>query len=377
MSQIDGIGGPRTAAGTGAASEADSISAGRGAAASRPGSLPPAGGGAGSLASSAADLPTLAPPSGSLSLTSLYTLLNSQERETTTKSSRETIEVQADRQEEVNTKRMEQVQKNLGNLKSNDVLGGFVKAFQIIGMIFAVLGAVASIAVGAMTGNVLMVAGGAMSAVMMIDSAVKMGTDGDVALVGGLSSCIAKACGADEKVQEMIQNIASMLFGLATAVVNLGGGLKPGGHIKGTHEHGAMKTMKQIVDDMPGLDKKGKKEILNQFQANMMKAAMGGRGGKIMDVTTFTNKVMMWTQFITPLSSAATGVTGAVLDDEAADIEAVSKELEAELADIQATIDQETGHMEAIMQKYQDMTGKITQLIKDNLDTQQRILTGC
>ena len=99
------------------------------------------------------ELPTLPAPAGPLSLDTLLTAIGNETRKQACRDGVNSIELKGEQQAEINQKELDELKKQLESLAKKSVADGFLKAFSIIGAIIGAVASVASIAVGAATGN--------------------------------------------------------------------------------------------------------------------------------------------------------------------------------------------------------------------------------
>ncbi len=282
-------------------------------------------------------LPQL-PPSGrmlgGLSLETLVAALNNEERKTATKAGLETLEAKAQERKEANEKKLEELVERLEKMRSRGPLNVFLKIFKIIALVVGAVASIATVAAGALTGNPLLVAAGVVMAGLVLDSIIGEASGGKASLAAGIAAA-ATAAGADEQTAQWIG------FGVTIGLAVLGAALSFGG--------GAASSASKLSADAANV---ALKVILNSAR-----------------VTEFAGGVMT-------LGTAGGTIGESVLDYQAQMSQVRTKELEAILQRIQTAIENEEDFLEIIMKKYQDLVGKVTDIIEDHNQAQARILGG-
>ena len=132
-------------------------------------------------------LPVLSMPTGSLSLDTLMSAIGDEVRRQSCKSGVESLETKAAQQKEINEKELQEIADRLEEMRKKAALSGFMKIFQVIGMIVGAIASVASIAAGAITGNPLLIAAGVIGIGMTIDSVMSVASDGKYSIAAGFT----------------------------------------------------------------------------------------------------------------------------------------------------------------------------------------------
>ncbi len=281
-----------------------------------------------------------APKLGGLSLEVLVQAVGAEERQTATKSGLESIKVKAQEREDVNAKKMEEIQKNLENMRSKSILSGFLKAFKIIGMILGAIASVATIALGAATGNPLMIAAGVVLAAMTVNSILSEASDGKVSISAGVAA-IAKACGASEEVAQWIGFAVEISFTLVGCALSLGAGFSSA----------------------------AAKAVETASKAGEMAA-------KVTQIVDMTNKITTIANSVNAVGSGVAQGVDAYFTYKITNSQADQKELAAILERIQQAIANEQDFMEAIMARTNDLMGKVGEIVNSNAEAQTAVLTG-
>lgn len=304
------------------------------------GVIPPAGGDSGA-AQAALILPGLPLPKiGGLALETLVQAVGMEERTTVTKAGTESIKAKAQEREELNAKKMEEIQKNLENMRSKSILSGFLKAFKFIGMVLGAVASVATIALGAVTGNPLLIAAGVVMAAMTVNSILSEATGGKVSISAGIAS-IAKACGASDEVAQWIG------FGVEIGITLVGCALSLGA--------GFSSATAKAVESA---------------------AKAGEMAGKITQIASMTNKVATVASGVSTVGQGLAQGADAYYDYRIANSQADQKELAAILERIQQAISMEQDFLQAVMERANALMGDVGEIVQQNAEAQTAVLTG-
>jgi hypothetical protein len=138
-----------------------------------------------------------------IALEILVEAVGSEERRTSVKSASESIKASAEKQKAANDKSLEELQKQIDKLAEQKALSPIAKVFKIIGMVLGGIAAVATVALGAVTGNPLLVAAGVIMTALVVDSVLSEVTEGKYSL-SALVTHIAKEAGASEEKAKWI-----------------------------------------------------------------------------------------------------------------------------------------------------------------------------
>ena len=171
------------------------------------------------------ELPSLPAPAGPLSLDTLLSAIGYETRQQACRDGVASLELKGEQQAEINQKELDELKEQLEKMAKKGVADGFLKIFSIIGMVVGAIASAASIAIGAATGNPLLVAAGVAGLVMTVDSALSMATDGKYCIAGGISAA-CEACGMDKEAAQWVGMGVSMALSLATVILNIGGAAK-------------------------------------------------------------------------------------------------------------------------------------------------------
>jgi hypothetical protein len=276
-------------------------------------------------------IPALAAPKlGALSLEQLVQAIGHEGRRVAVQQGLEAIKAKGDEIKELNDKKMEEIQKQLEELKKKEKLSPFLKAFKWIGMALGAIASVATIAAGALTGNPLLIAGGIIGLTMTVNSIVSEATEGKVSIGAGVTA-LAKACGASEETAKWIGFAFELAITLVGVALTLGGGFA---------------------------------SAASQTATTAMKA------------TSIISTAATIASGANSVAQGAMQIASSVYDYRIAQAKAEMKDLEAILAKIQAAMESEEDFMEAVMEKCEDLLGKVKDIVMDNISAQTAILTG-
>jgi len=290
--------------------------------------------GSGVVDYTALGIPALAVPSlGGLSLEQLVQAVGHEGRRLAVQQGLEAIRMKGDEIKDLNDKKMEEIQKQLEELKKKEKLNPFLKFFKWIGMILGAIASVVTIAAGAITGNPLLIAGGAIALTMLANSIVSEASGGKVSIGAGIAA-IAKACGASEETAKWIG------FAFELAITIVGVGLTLGGAF-GSAASQAANTVSTAM------------KVTNTISA----------------ATTIASGV-------NSLGQGAVQIASSVYDYKIAQAKAEMKDLQAILERIQAAMQSEEDFVEAVMQRCEELLGKVKEIVTDNISAQTAILTG-
>ena len=286
-------------------------------------------------------LPILsAPKVGGLSLEVLVEAMGMEVRATATKTGMETLKVKGQERDEANAKKLEEIKENLERMRSKGILDGFLKAFQIIGIILSAVASVATIAIGAATGNPLLIAAGVILAAMTVNSILSVATDGKVSIAAGVGA-IAKACGASDEVAMWLGFGVEIGISLVGCVLSLGAGFSSAGALAA---EGAAKA--------------------------------GAVAGKVVQIAGMTSKVATIASAANSIGMGAAQGVDAYYSYKITMSLADQKELAAILERIQQAISMEQDFLESIIERANKLAGDVGEIVKNNAEAQTAVLTG-
>lgn len=300
--------------------------------------LPPETSGAGKAGgSSKLDLPALPLPREagmSLSLEQIFEALGMSERQTAVNKGVSNIKAKAEEIKNIHAKKLEQIQKQLDALKSKGFLDGFKKAFKWIGMALGAIGSIAALVGGIATGNPFLIAGGLIGLTMSIDAMVSEGTGGKHSIGAAITKSLVENHGMSESTAQKWAMGITMAITLIGAACSITGGL-------GSSVFSLAKSATDVAKT-------------------------------ISTISTVVN-------IINAANSVAEGITGivnATYDYEIAKAKAELKDLEAVLETLQHIMQSEEKLVEAMLERNQDLFGKVKDIVDGNIATQTAIVSG-
>ena len=167
------------------------------------------------------DLPELPLSMRGISVDTLLNAVADEERRNGIQAAVDSIETHGEAMNAENEKKLEEIKEQLEQMKKQSIWQAFAKVFQVIGAILGAIASVATIAIGAATGNPLLVAAGVVGIAMSVDSALSMATDGKVSLSAGITAA-CKACGMSEDTAKWVAFGINMGLMVASVAVSFG-----------------------------------------------------------------------------------------------------------------------------------------------------------
>jgi hypothetical protein len=220
------------------------------------------------------------------------------------------------------------------------------------------LGAIASIATlvaGALTANPLLIAGGIIGTVMLVNSIVSEATDGKASLGAAIAE-LAKKCGASENAAKWIGFAVEMAIVVTGAIFSIAGAIK-----------GVTAAAAKAAEAA---------ELASEL-------AIEGTAAAAKTTTLTAAKAIAITTTATTILSGLNSVGQGIVQTIAATYDYKIDMAKAELQDLQAILEKVLAAMksdedivEAIMEKTQDLFGKVKEIVQDNIAAQTAILTG-
>lgn len=171
---------------------------------------------------SSMDLPQLPASAASLSGVSLDTLLQAladEARRNGVQSAVDNIEQQGEVMQAESEKRLEQIKEQIEQLQKSDFWSSFCKVFSVIGTVVAAVASAATIAVGALTANPVLIGAGIVGAAMSVDGILSTATDGKVSIASGFTA-LGKAVGMSDEAAKWFgfgMNMAIVVAGIAVS----------------------------------------------------------------------------------------------------------------------------------------------------------------
>ena len=291
----------------------------------------------GGLAAAFKDIPILPDPRhGGISLEQLVQALGMEGRQVAVKTGLESIEVKKAEIKEVNDKKLEEVQKNLENLKKQQKLNIFLKIFKWIAMALGAIASIASVVAGALTGNPLLVIGGAIGLAMLVNSITSEATGGKASIGAGIEK-LAKACGATDEQAKKAG------FGCEIGITLLGVALSAIGVVQMVSTAG---------------------KALAETAATIQKAAV------------WATSIANIAGGVTQIGQGGAQIAAAVNEKRIAYSRAELKDLEALIQRIMQAQEVETDFLEAVMERTRELVDGVKDIIEGNIQAQTAVLTG-
>ncbi|MDR3037949.1 MAG: type III secretion system translocon subunit SctE [Candidatus Adiutrix sp.] len=276
--------------------------------------------------------PELAAPllSAGLALEVLVQALGDEERKTAVKTGLETLKAKGEERKANGEKQLAEMKERLEKMREQAKLSPFLKAFKWIGAIVGAIAAVATLAVGVLTANPLMIAGGVILATLAVDSIVNLASDGKYGIAQGISAALV-AMGVDETTAKWVGLGVTMALAVTGAVC---GGV-------GAFQAGAAAATNMAVT-----------------------------------VAKHVSTVTTVISTLNTIAESSVSIYGATLQYDVNKSLANSKELQAILENISEATETEQQFLKFIMEKYQDLVGKVTDIVKQSHEAQAMVLTG-
>ena len=234
-------------------------------------------------------------------------------------------------------KKLQEIADRLEEMRKKSVLNGFMKVFQVIGMVVGAIASVASIAAGALTGNPLLIAAGVVGMTMTVDSALSMASDGKYSIAAGFTE-LGKKMGMSDEAAQWFGFGMNMGIMLVSIGVSFGAGF-------GSSASSAAQLSSEAVK-------------------------------KAVDVTSMAAKISNIASGILTTATGAGTIAGAVFDYNIASSQADSKLLEAILERLRESIEMDRAMVEAEMERASELMSQVRDIVGDCVDTQAAILTG-
>lgn len=286
------------------------------------------------------DIPVLPLPQlGALSLEQLVEAVGGEGRRLAVQHGLEAITAKGAEIQELNDKKMEEIQKQLEQLQKKEKLNPWIKAFKVIGMVLGAVAAVAGVALGAATGNPLLIAGGCIGLVMLANSISSEVSGGKYSIGAGVGA-IAKSLGASEEAAKWIGFAVEMAITLAGVALSIGGVVK----------------VTKVAADVA--------EATGETLSTLMKWSL---------VTTTASSILGGA------NTAAQGgvqIASSVYDYKIAQAKAEMQDLQAILERVQTAMQTEEDFVESVMQRVEELLGTVKSIVQDNITAQTAILAG-
>ncbi len=259
-----------------------------------------------------------------LSTDALLSLLGAEERKVSVETGMASLKADADEIKSANEERIANLEKQVKEAEKAKVANVFKKIFSWISTIVQAVVAVATVVAGAMTGNPLLIIGGALMAVSAVDQIVGEATGKT------MFTHFAKACGASDDVAAYVGMGMGLFVGIAGAICTGAGAVK--GAVQAANT--TMKAIKYVT---------------------LAGDAISG---------------------VSQMGQGAATIAGGVFQKRATDISASNKDLEALLAKLRMIQDMDLEHLSSIMEKFSNMSEQVNDIIANNNATIKAVVTA-
>ena len=269
-----------------------------------------------------------------LSSEAIMSMLGFEERKSAVDSGMSEIETKRQQRAEINEERIENLKEQAEKAEKSGLLDQIKQVFSYIGMALSAIASIASIAAGVITGNPLLIAGGALMLLSTTEQIMSAATDGEISLANGFAQA-AKATGGNEQAARIAGMVTSVLIGLTGAIMS--GGASMG--------------------------------------------AAASQAGNIANstITQAANTATTVTSIASGVANVGTGavtIAKSVYDYELTNLKADMSDLQAILLRIQQAGDADTEQLKHIMEKSQQITEGVKALLDDCNQSLGAVLTG-
>ena len=282
-------------------------------------------------------LPDLPLSSSSLSLDTLLSAIGDDVRRQACRDGVASLELKGEQQAEINEKELQEIADRLEEMKKKSVANAFLKAFQVIGAIVGAIASAASIVAGALTGNPLLIAAGAVGLTMTIDSVVSLASDGKYSIAAGFTE-LGKKMGMSDEAAQWFGFGVNMAFMIGSIAVSFGAGFASSAS-----------------------------SIANTASQSVQKAVQ---------ISTMTSQISNIASGVVSVGSGAATIAGAVFDYNISQSQADSKELEAILERLRQAMKMDQDLVEAEMARANDLLSKVKEIVGECVETQGAILSA-
>lgn len=286
------------------------------------------------------DLPELPLSMRGVSVDTLLQAVADEQRRNGVQSAVNNLEVQGEQMSAEGEKRLEEIKKQLDELKNQSWWDKFCKAFQIIGAIFGAIASVATIVVGACTGNVGLIVAGTIGLLATTDSVVSLASDGKYSLAAGFTE-LGKAMGMSDEAAQWFGFGMNLAVMLTTIAVSFGAGA-----------------------------------AASSAKAAQSTAQMAGNAAKAMSAMSKVASVGNIAEGVTGIGSAVASAGLAVSNYKLSKIEANKIDIDAILEQLRNNIKMSEELIEAELQTADQLMSDVKEIIEDCSQTATAILTA-
>lgn len=287
------------------------------------------------------DIPKLAKPDGkfadmdflslsALSADAIMSMLGFEERKSAVDSGLSEIETKRQQRQEVNEKRIENLQKQAEKSEKSGLLDKIKEVFSYIGMALSALGALAGIAASIATGNVALGIGSAILLLSTVEQIMSAASDGKLSLANGFAEA-ARKTGGNEQAAQIAGMVFGVAFGLTGAALSAGAGIH---------------------------------NVVKQSLTALKQAA------------NMVSNVVNLASSINSIATGAVGVAKSVYDSQLTKLKAESADLQAILMRIQTASEMDTNLLKKILEKSQDMVEGVKEIMDGCNQSLGAVVTG-
>lgn len=166
-------------------------------------------------------LPVLDTPARPLSVEKLLTAIANEQRRNGIRAAVDQIEQHGYEVQNENAKKLEEIAKQIDKKENMSIWDKIRNAFRYIGMALGLIAGAITTAVGAITGNALMIVAGVAAMVLTLDSVVSEATDGKVGISAGLTK-LGEACGMSSDTAKWFGFGLNMALTVVSVAISFG-----------------------------------------------------------------------------------------------------------------------------------------------------------
>lgn len=280
------------------------------------------------------DLPDLPLSMRGVSIENLLRAVSDESRRAGVQDAVDSLKQQADEISQTHAEKLKEIEKQIESSKKQSFWQKFCNVFKIIGAVVGAIASIASIAVGAATGNGLMIGAGVMGLIMTVDSIASMASDGKVSLAAGFTKA-GEAMGFGEKGSQWFGFAANLLIVIAGTALTFGAaGVSAGAKAASTASEAVLSTLAKVTN-----------------VANTVESAAGVG------------------QAVGQAGVTVAGYQGARAKAAAFDLDAILEQLRSHMKSNEKFIEKE-------LQVSQDVMDRVRKIVADSNQTTTAILAG-
>ena len=232
------------------------------------------------------------------------------------------VESNASTRQEENQKKLKELGKQIDKLQEQINMSPLKKALSYLKGIFQMIGAAIAVVAAVATANPVAIAGAVLGCFLALDAALSTFSEGKISMSAG----IAKACGDNSKLAAIISTVVSVTLTLAAVAMSVGGNAYAA--LKGTVE-AAKQTLAQAA--------------------------------------TIADAVNSAANATATVGSASLNIVSAVNEEKIAQSQAQVLDIQAILAELQASDDASLEHIKELLGQCDDLQANVEGIL-DNLN---------